>query len=212
MKRLSATTVVLCMLLAVAPASAQEPELPVFAYGGGAQEAWADWTEIHGDHGVWYLAYGVRHLGPEGLITLGMVAKGRCHVQRGKHFMSISCMARGRVVQLAEEDFVFDPLLDTASLRLETDGFTHRVGWTGSGDRAEPNSWTGTYASSWGADAGAGAGLFRAARPSGRVYGETIRSRGFMDMSYLGESAGAGAFASTYGGPVELTRTFRIPT
>ncbi len=148
------------------------------AYAVAQQIASADWLVMTGrNSAVWYFAIGGRLVDPyEGVYVVGAVARGRCKVDRGPVWVSVSCRARAKVKDLDFEDFELDPTLASARMTLRQGGFRHRVVWRGRGRAPE----TFTHVGGGAIGAKASAGLIRRASGRGRLFGRKMptRSRG----------------------------------
>lgn len=167
----------------------------VGAGGGVFQAADAGWVVGKGTEPAFYFGLGFRFTDPiEGLVTIGVVGKGRCTVRKGRNFRSIECIGIGRGKRIPFENFQMDPLLSNASLRMRSGGQDHEVEWSGRG-RA-PEGFLSSGFSEHGAYASAGAA--RGARAGGRVFGVTVSpkvSRAHFAALFAGAEGGAFAGA-----------------
>ena len=185
------------LLVSVAPSTSAEP-------GAGAaagQEAFATWVVLHGDTGDFYGAIAERFVDPRGgLVTGAGVFKGKCLVERSRHMTVISCTGRGQGKAIPLQDFEMDPALGSASLRLRAAGFSNSVEWTGRGPAPIVYQGAGTN----GSYVEAGVGMARMATTRGKVYGKSLRSRGWLDWAELGQGAGAAGWYDLSGKGYEV--------
>lgn len=161
---------------------------PATGQGVGAavdQFALADWIEIHGDSGTIHFALGWRMATESGVLNYGSVGKGKCSVDRGRNWTTISCSAHGRGKEIPLEDFEVDPLLDSAHMRVKVQGYSNRASWQGRGDA--PIVGQGAYAGDGWAEAGAG--MLRDAKTKARVLGRKFRSSSWLDFGFLLQGA-----------------------
>lgn len=198
MKRIATIVVALVIAAGALPAVAtpvSAPDvIPPSAPGasvGVDQFAEADWIVMQGrDRAKMYFALAWRTVSEwAGAMTLGVVGKGKCFVERSKHMTMIGCNAYGRAKELGMDEYEFDPLLRSAAIDYHFKGQRQRVSWRGRG--RTPHA---------GADVGggdgyvqAGAGMAREARATARIFGrEMTTGGGWLSFSYLGQGAGAG--------------------
>ena len=158
------------------------------AGGGAEQAATAMWHRMHGDTGVLYAADGLRIVGEGVPITLGGVAKGKCTRTRAKRWVLIFCSASGVMKEIGTEQLQIDPLLRTASMTLDQGGQTHTVDWAARGVPSH-GQWAG--AGGWGAEIGAGRGVWAPAQ--GTVFGREV-AKG-CEFCVLSEGAGAAVYS-----------------
>ena len=115
-------------------AGSQVPE----THAGANQYALAEWKTTENGNRVIYFAAGINQAsGPQWPFT-GYVGRAECkRVDRGHHAF-MRCTGRAQPAQLAPGDFVVDPALQSASLRLVLDDVTHTVSWEATGDTPKP--------------------------------------------------------------------------
>lgn len=159
------------------------------------QVAFASWTEKGGRTRAFYGMIGIREVDEDGSKTLGIPLKGTCRKQVTRDGASIICIAEGQAVSIPDDQFTVHPLLEDATIRVATDAYTHRVGWTGTGPHPHitanvSHSETRAYA--------ADGGLVRSARAAGRVFGRRVERNSRFDLAGMGQSVSA-----FYVGPVE---------
>jgi hypothetical protein len=123
----------------------------------------------------------------------GFAGRGRCFTFKRKQIKLTICMATAKSRKIADEDFVFDPALQSASLSLSGPKGKTELDWTGKG-RPEPGA-SPAADPSYGAFAWAD--LYRNARARGKILGRKIPLKGFSAWSFLDE--GAMAYASSHG-------------
>lgn len=153
------------------------------------QDAVAIWVKPQGNKLIAYFAIAERYVEPgAGLVTLAGVAKGECRVLRRRHFEMVSCTIFGRLQEIPFEDFVVDPLLGSASMKVTVRGMTHEVSWTAAD--LGPTTAGGFEAGPGGA--GGGVGMARYMDAEGTVFGRTLEGGGEYDLAVLTQSAGAG--------------------
>ena len=189
----------LFLSLSAAPASSQPY---VGAAGGAFADASAAWILLdHDGGGDFYFAEGVRQAWvPDGVESVGFVARGRCNSVHTKRVTMVVCEAMAQPHPVSLDEFSIDPLLRSASLSLRVHGMTHRVKWVGAGS---PGAGQGVGAGpGW---VSGGAGVSRWAKARGTLFGHRLRSGGHS-MAYLAISALGYAFADP---SVRLTRTLR---
>lgn len=175
MRRLGSVVMVLALLWPVASHAAPG------AFAGAEQLAEADWLDMKAKR--FYFAMGTRSVGPDGLVTMGFVGRGKCEVQKEKGFTLVSCFGRGHGKELDAEQFQFDPALGSASMSLDGGGFSHSVQWTG---EDAPVAGTQANGSSFGVQAGAGAA--RWAPASGELFGQKLQAGGRDAFGVLAEA------------------------
>ena len=151
------------------------------ASAGVEQLAEADWLDLRAKR--FYFAMGTRSVGPDGLVTMGVVGRGTCNVHKEKNFTLVSCMGRGRGKELDAEEFQMDPALGSASMQFDSGGFSHSVQWTG---EDAPVAGTQANGSSFGVQAGAGAA--RWAPASGELFGQKLQAGGRDAFGILSEA------------------------
>lgn len=148
-----------------------------------------------------YLAGGTKGVADNGTqFAFGFAARGPCISIKRKQFKMTMCTASFRPHEIADEDFTFDPALDSAHLRLHEGKDRASVAWTGRGDRqpdAGPEADPGYGAYAY-------ADVYRDAKAKGVVLGRRIETGHFGDWSFLDE--GADAEVSTHG-PLKFWRT-----
>ncbi len=178
--------------------------LPVAAgpgAGAGAEQfGFIDWIEMNGSEGTLIGVIADRYVDPDGaLVTVAAVLRGTCQKERTKDWVLIACEGSGRGKVIPHEDFSVDPTLASASLELRAGGLRHRARWTGRG--AAPISGAGVGAGgNW---VQAGAGMYRDAKGTGRVYGRRLQTNSWLDWAFLEQGAGAGVYLSD---GLEVTR------
>ena len=213
MRRLVAVVLASCLALGSLAASAlAEP----WAGGGAAQIAYADWVRMTSrNEGVFFDAYVERGVGLNGPYALAFVARGHCVRTGDRDIEIIFCSGVAHARRVSDREFQMDPLLRTAALRVKDHQWVHRVRWKGKGD---PDAWyqTGAFAGAWGGASGAWVGVDRWAPAHGRLYGRSLRPKGFH-FALLEGSAGAFALAAAGvrmwhdgAGRLHLSRTIRI--
>jgi hypothetical protein len=180
------------------------------AFAGAEQLALADWLDLKAKR--FYFAMGIHYVGPEGAMTMGVVGRGICEVQKSKDFTIVSCFGRGQGRELSAEEFQFDPALGSASMTLDSGGYSHSVEWTG---EDAPVAGTQTAGSSFGVQAGAGAA--RSAPASADLYGQKLKAGGRANFGVLSEAG----YAVVYNegrrvqvlddGSVRMRVQYRIP-
>jgi hypothetical protein len=198
------------LLLFPLPASADRPGV----WAEANQTAEADWIVLRTPtRGVFYFAFGARLVDSFGAVgTYGVVGRGKCNVERGRHFTVTMCYGSGRMKEIPIEDFEFDPAMASARLTVRLQGFDHDIEWTGRGDPG-----AGWYFGGGGTSVFGGAGIGRNARASGEVFGEHLES-GRHSFAGLGYGAFGGVFAAgdrsveiTDDGRVVVHATYRLP-
>ena len=175
MRRLGAVVMAMAFLWPVTSQAAPG------AMAGVEQLAEADWLDMKARR--FYFAMGIRSLGPDGLVTTGVVGRGNCEVQKDKHSTIVSCFGRGYGKELDAEQFQIDPTLGSASMAFDSGGYSHSVEWTG---EDAPVAGTQAAGSSFGAQAGAGAA--RWAPASGRLFGAKLEAGGRDAFGILSEA------------------------
>ena len=201
-------TGVMAALIAV-PVSAA-PAAPG-AGAGVAQFAEADWVRIKGKTGTYYFAFAERMVHDGGVSTIGVVGRGDCTVDKNKHFTMIMCEASGKGKEIPPEDFVLDPVLGSASLKVTLGKTTHQASWIAADDA--PTVYAGQVVGPDGADAESG--MARYATAAGTLFGKKLKSTD-NDFAFLIQGAGAGAYTRVTSfdyddGVVHATTRFRIP-
>ncbi|HVL65556.1 MAG TPA: hypothetical protein VM573_10355 [Actinomycetota bacterium] len=157
------------------------------AAGAASQVATATWLRGGKKKPVGYVADAMRFVDPvEGAVTLGGVGKIPCNVSGGKRFRFIICMGWVELKEIPFEDFVVDPVLSTASMKVTLRGKDHQVEWTAA-DLA-PTSEMGAQAGPHGV--GGAAGMSREAEASGSVFGADLNHTAH-DFAALAQGAGA---------------------
>src|SRR3712207_547694 len=127
MRRSLLLLIAICLMLGSLPSAAAGPGAGAAAY----QEALAFWIDLKGGKGSFYGAFGERFAHGSGVSTAGTILKGTCARRRTGHLVIVMCQGEGRIKEIPLQDFQMDPLLETASLRVKTDGFKHEVSWQG---------------------------------------------------------------------------------
>jgi hypothetical protein len=193
--RLVATGAVLVGLLPSSGARAQEPGVDASI----SQLAYATNIVRHGGHDYMYIV-GAEHVTrPNGRTrTTAYAKRSRCVTLEKKHIKLIACAAFVFPKRIPENAFEFDPLLQSARVRIKgKDGRTD-VKWSG---RSTPEPNASPFAdASYGA--GAYAEVYRVARASGTILGERY-PRGPMGFALLIEGAMAEAYTA---GDTTITR------
>lgn len=184
--------VTLSALFLVAPISVPAAAGPGAAVGG-AQEAIAMWASLRGATGTFYGAVAERTVHPQGGIrATALIVKGTCRRERTGHLVIVYCSGRGTSKEVPLEDFGMDPLLSQAALTVRTGGYVNQISWTGRG-RA-PQVFGGVGGDDSYLEAGAGMG--RAARATGRIYGTRI-TRSWHGFADLMQGAGAAGWTGS---------------
>jgi hypothetical protein len=176
-------------------ANAQEPAAHVDA----GQFAIARWKANEDGQRVMYFAAGFNQVNQTAAWpSVGYAGRAECReVDRGHHSFVI-CSGRARPVELAPGDFVVDPALQTATLKVTSEGMTHEVSWSATGDAPEPY-----FHQHAGTDVGAQVmtSTGRRATASGTLYGQTLEpakgafiSQGTMVDVYLNGRGGHTVF------------------
>ena len=180
MRRIATLLVGLAVLTA-----GQASAAPMDPYAGAEQTALAFWIERDGKTGTMYAAYGTRgasnYTSSDEVPGWGVVGKGPCHFGKRMGW----CMARGRLRTLGLSDFTVDPLLASAHMTISFGGFTHVIDWTGKGTPQTEAS------QSIGEGQSIGAGMFRSAPATGKLYDKKMT--GHKDFHFLLQ----GAFADS---------------
>lgn len=157
--------------IAGAPGLAQEPDPFAFA----AESASASWVvQTSRTRGTFYFAEARRSAGRRGLRLVAILGRGTCRIQKSRDFETVSCSGRGTPRPISLADFEMDPLLASARLLVRDERFVHEVRWTGRG--AAPTTAQGASLDERGATANAG--LARDADAVGRIFGQTLSTRG----------------------------------
>ena len=159
---------------------------------GVSQFGFIDWTEMNGSKGVIVGLVADRFVDPDSgvLVTVAGVFKGTCQKEKSGGWTIISCSAKGRGKQIPHEDFSVDPTLASANLKLTIDGQTHTGTWKGRGPAPYTFAGLGTD-SQW---LGAGAGMARSCKGTGRVFGTKQVTNSWLDWAYLDQGAGVAAY------------------
>ena len=198
MRKLLLAISVLCLLSGASVPVGASPGAGV----GVVQDALAIWVEMDGATGKLYGAMGWRTINPDGsLSTSAVVMKGTCTRRRSGRMVMVSCSGRGVGKEIPMGDFELDPLLGSASLRVKTGGISHDVSWRGRGRTPQSAGGAGGDDSYF----EAGAGMYRDARSTGRVFGKKLASRGWSDWSELSQGAGVAGWSEAPAAAPEVT-------
>lgn len=116
-------------------AAAQEPSVHVDA----GQFAMAQWTVVEDGQRVVYFAAGFNRVDANAAYpSTGYVGRAECRkVERGHHTRWV-CSGRARPSELTPGDFVVDPALQTARLRVVSEDMEHVIEWAATGDAPQP--------------------------------------------------------------------------
>jgi hypothetical protein len=197
-------------LLPVPGAGAQQPDVDAsvnqFAYATNI---------IHIDgHDYMYLvgAERISHAAGD-TKTKAFAKRTKCLTLEKKHIKLIACAAFVFPRRIPDEDFAFDPLMDSASVRMTRDGARTAMRWTG---RGTPEPGVSPYADeSYGV--GVYGDLFRAARARGRILDERYPPRG-MGFAVLIEGAAVEGYTGedvtisrTRNGGLRITALYEVP-
>ena len=190
-------------------AGSQGPEPHVNA----TQYALAEWRTTENGNRVIYFAAGVNRVsGPE-WPSKGYIGRAECRRVNNGHHTYMRCSGRARPAQLAPGDFVVDPLLQTANLKVVNDDGTHEVSWQATS--AQPQPYFHQHA---GTDVGAlvMTSLGRRAVSTGTIFGHELEEgrrahivQSAMAEVYLSERFDLGPFHFR-DGSLFFKRTFRI--
>lgn len=220
MRKLALGLSLLCLSAGLLHPASADPGAATFH----DQFAFADWIELHGNSGTLTGAVGARFIDEDsGLVTVGAVFKGKCHVDKGRNFTFISCSGSGKGRDIPLQDFQMHPLMDTASLDVRVKGFDNHVDWTGRG----PGPVASGGAAVGGDWVAAGTDIYRDAKSSGKVLGDKVKSAGWLDWAMMFTGVQAVGFTGlddlenidaegldidvTPGGKITVNRTYRIP-
>jgi hypothetical protein len=213
MKKVVVTLVTGLIFASLGPATARNASV----YYRAEQIAFADWVEMDGRTGTFTAAIGLRVPDEEdGVATLGIVARGTCTKEKGKHFALIACQAVGRARKIPFTGFMMDPLMNGASLSFKSSGHRHRVAWIGRGRIPQAGGdVTGNDRVLF-----ASGEMSRSAKTAGVVFGRKVKSSSWMDIGVMAAGAGAAVFVDTArdapeisvsGNTFTVRRSFRIP-
>lgn len=171
---------------------------------------------VHMDgHDYMYIAGGQRSIRANGKTrTTAYAKRARCLTMNTKRIKLIACAAFIFPRRVPERAFEFDPLLESARLRLPGKGGegSTAMSWKG---RGVPEPDAGPYADpSYGG--GVYADAYRNARAGGKILGERFPAR--YGFALLMEGAGAGAYTGrnvsitpTESGALKVEALYRIP-
>jgi hypothetical protein len=135
MWRIVACVATAMMFFSATPAGAAQ--LPSTS-GTVQQGAFARWMSVEDGTRVLYFAIGMTGY-PGDYISTGAIGRAECReISHGGH-TAWSCRGRADAVELAPGDFVVDPLLASASLKItDEEGTINTVSWTGKGTQPTP--------------------------------------------------------------------------
>jgi hypothetical protein len=210
MRKLTLGVGAICLCFALVLPATADPGIST--YSNVTQIAWADWLDMNGATGTFYGAFAFRYADAHGVFihTLGIAIKGECRREKGVMVdrkerripvWFIVCWGRGVGGDLAHQDFRMDPLLSSASLRMDKGQYVHQVSWTGRGDGPDEDHSVmvrGTRVS-------AEVDMDRGAKPEGKLFGQRMKS-GWNELGFLNQSVNAMAKLSAQGVDVDFLR------
>jgi hypothetical protein len=123
---------------AVVPAGATMIDGLPSANAGARQIAFATWLVHEDGQPVIYFGVGMNLYPSAPSTSIGFVGRAPCHEVERRGHKSMRCSGRARGHELLPGEFVFDPLLESATMTLEAGGTVHSVNWEGKGTAAEP--------------------------------------------------------------------------
>ena len=188
-------------------AGSQAPE----PHANATQYALAQWNTQEDGNRVIYFAAGINRVSSSKWPFIGYIGRAECRRVNNGHHSYMRCSGRARPAQLAPGDFVVDPALQTANLKVVNDDGTHEVSWQASG---APRPYFHQHA---GTDVGAlvTTSLGRRAVATGTIYGQELEEgRAYIVQSamaevYLSERFDLGHFHFR-DGTLFFRRTFRV--
>ena len=116
------------------------PAMAAGAPGGSGQAqqfAFANWTVKEDGMRVIYFASGMNGV-PGEWPSIGFIGRAECKRVEHDGRVHVTCRGRSRPTQLNPGDFVVDPTLATAQLKVTQEDVTHQVNWAGGDSTAEP--------------------------------------------------------------------------
>lgn len=191
-------------LAPVAPATAVpdiQPHVSQFAY--------AHWFNIQHMTGNYYGAFAYRYNagGDDAVRTSTFVFRGSCRRDEAKNGRDshVVCKGLGIISDVETQDFVVDPTLSSASLRVDTGRHVHEVNWTG--QDLVPHEGHSVVARD--NRVRAGVGMSRLAKADGKLFGERMRARS-DNWSFLYQGASALAKLDARGVDIDFLRDGRV--
>jgi hypothetical protein len=196
-------------LLPFPAASGQEPGVDARV----SQFAYATAIVHKGGADYMYIAGAQRMTRVDGRTkTTGYAKKSKCVTLERKHIKLIACAAFVFPHRIPDAAFEFDPLLESASVRMKDKGGATGMSWAG---RGTPEPYAQPYAdASYG---GAYAEVYRIAKARGKILGERY-PRGWMGFALLNEGVMAEGYTSRNvsiapldNGAYRVTALYRVP-
>ena len=114
-------------------AGLQVPE----AHGDVSQYAVAEWRTVEDGNKVIYFAAGMNRTGADWPFT-AYVGRAVCRRVDNGHHVGLRCTGRAQPARLNPGDFVVDPALNSAQLKVVDGDFTHEVSWQATPDTPQP--------------------------------------------------------------------------
>lgn len=164
-------------LLVPVGAAAQQPSV----HTDVSQLALAQWTVTEDGERVVYFAAGFNRARGTDWPSIGYAGRAECKKVVHGHHTRYVCRGRARPVELAPGDFLVDPALQSAHLKVTAYGFTNEVSWTAKGTEP-PQPYFHQHA---GTDVGAQVmtASARRATATGTIFGNELEEARFGYMS-----------------------------
>lgn len=173
------------------------------------REAMADWLIPTGTPGhfqwYWATAWVKDGAGDVGGSYVA-VGKGHCTRKKSKNWVSTLCTSDMGIGAPAGGRFSIAPDTSTAELRFKKGGHVHTVHWT-----ARPRPAFYTLEEGCPDGHGAGAGIWRPARATGKILGRRLTKSSFWTEFSIGAAASQCSYVSRTTSSESATLEVRIP-